>query len=122
MSDDELEALKRKRLLELQRRMALCSQEKEGPIDVHKVLDSVFRGRAWEVFNEANSQYPNEMAEIKHSLVSLVSEGKLKEIDGEQLFALLRNVGLDVRLNSKIKVISHGKTQSLSEKIKESKA
>src|SRR5665648_1024549 len=103
MSDDELEALKRKRLLELQRRMALCSQEKEGPIDVHKVLDSVFRGRAWEVFNEANSQYPNE-------------------IDGEQLYALLRNVGLDVRLNSKIKVISHGKTQSLSEKIKESKA
>jgi DNA-binding TFAR19-related protein (PDSD5 family) len=122
MSDDELEALKRKRLLELQRRMALCSQEKQAPIDVHKVLDSVFRGRAWEVFNEATSQYPNEMAEIKHTLVSLVSEGKLKEIDGEQLFALLRNVGLDVRLNSKIKVISHGKTQSLSEKIKESKA
>lgn len=122
MSDDELEALKRKRLLELQRRMALCSQEKEAPIDVHKVLDSVFRGRAWEVFNEANSQYPDEMAEIEHTLVSLVSEGKLKEIDGEQLFALLKNVGLDVRLNSKIKVISHGKTQSLSEKIKESKA
>src|SRR5665647_505284 len=108
MSDDELEALKRKRLLEFQRRMALCSQEKDGPIDVHKVLDSVFRGRAWEVFNEATSQYPNEMAEIKHTLVSLVSEGKLKEIDGEQLFALLKNVGLDVRLNSKIKVISHG--------------
>ena len=120
MSDDELEALKRKRLLELQRRMAL-RQEKPEPIDVHKVLDSVFRGRAWEVFNEANSQYPTEMAEIENTLVSLVSDGKLKEIDGEQLFALLRNVGLDVRLNSEIKVISHGKTQSLSEKIKESK-
>jgi len=120
MSDDELEALKRKRLLELQRRIAL-HQEKPEPIDAHKILDSVFIGRAWEVFNEANSQYPTEIAEIERTLVSLVSDGKLKEISGEQLFALLRNVGLDVRLNSEIKVISHGKTQSLSEKIKASK-
>ena len=121
MSDDELEALKRKRFLELQRRMAL-RQEKPEPINTHKVLDSAFRGRAWEVFNEAISQYPTEMSEIENTLVRLGSDGKLKEIDGEQLFALLRNVGLDVRLNTKIKVISHGKTQSLSQKIKESKA
>jgi len=120
MSDDELETLKRKRLNELQRRMAL-RQEKQEPIDVHKVLDSVFRGRAWEVFNAANSQYPNVMAKIEQRLVSLVSEGKLTELDGEQLFALLRNVGLDVRLNTAIKVVSHGKAQSLSEKFKESK-
>ena len=121
MSDDELEALKRKRLLDLQRRMAI-HQEKQKPVDANKVLDSVFRGRAWEVFNEANSQYPSEMAEIEHELVGLVSEGKLKEIDGEQLFALLRNIGLRVSLNTGIKVVSHGKTQSLSEKFKESRA
>ena len=121
MSDDELEALKRKRLLELQRRIAL-NQDKQETIDVHQVLDSAFRGRAWEVFKAAYCEYPDEMAEIQIELVSLISEGKLKEIDGEQLFALLRNVGLDVRLNTGIKVVSHGKTQSLSEKIKESKA
>ena len=121
MSDDELEALKRKRLHELQRRIAI-REEKQEPVDVHKVLDSVFRGRAWEVFNTANSQYPTEMAEIEHQLVSLISEGKLKEIDGEQLYALLRKVGLRVSLNTGIKIVSHGKTQSLSEKIKESKA
>ena len=121
MSDDELEALKRKRLSELQRRMAL-HEEKQKPLDVHKVLDSVFRGRAWEVFNQAHLQYPSEMSEIEHQLVSLVSEGKLKEIDGEELYALLRNIGLRVSLNTGIKIVSHGKTQSLSEKIKESKA
>jgi len=120
MSDDELETLKRKRLLELQRRMA-SRQEKQKPIDSNKVLDRVFRGRAWEVFNEAKSQYPSEMAQIEPTLLSLISEGKLTEIDGEQLFALLRNIGLDVRLNTEIKVVSHGKTQSLSEKFKESK-
>ena len=119
MSDDELEALKRKRLLELQRRMA-TRQEKQKPFDSNKVLDSVFRGRAWEVFNEAKSQYPSELAQIEPTLLSLISEGKLTEIDGEQLFALLRNIGLDVRLNTEIKVVSHGKTQSLSEKFKES--
>ncbi len=120
MSDDELEVLKRKRLHELQRRMVI-REEKQAPLDIHKVLDSVFRGRAWEVYNEANSQYPIEMAEIEKELVSLVSKGKLKEIDGEQLYALLRNIGLRVRLYTEIKVVSHGKTQSLSEKFKESK-
>jgi DNA-binding TFAR19-related protein (PDSD5 family) len=120
MSDDELEALKRKRLLELQRRIA-TSQEKQKPIDTHKVLDSVFRGRAWEVFNEAKSQYPSEMAQIELTFLNLISKGKLTEIDGEQLFALLRNIGLDVRLNTEIKIVSHGKTQSLSEKFKEPK-
>jgi DNA-binding TFAR19-related protein (PDSD5 family) len=120
MSDDELEVLKRKRLLELQRRMAL-REEKQEPVNVHKVLDSVFRGRAWEVFNTAHSQYPSEMADIEHQLVSLISEGKLKEIDGEQLYALLRKAGLRVSLNTGIKIVSHGKTQLLSEKIKESK-
>jgi DNA-binding TFAR19-related protein (PDSD5 family) len=121
MSDDELEALKRKRLLDLQRRIAAHQEEQEPKIDARKVLDKVFRGRAWEVFNEANSQYPAEMAEIEPTLVNLVSEGKLKEIDGEQLFALLRSIGLRVSLNTEIKIVSHGKTQSLSEKIKESK-
>ena len=120
MSDDELEALKRKRLLELQRRIAL-RQEKPEPINAHKILDGVFKGRAWEVFNAANSQYPNVMAEIEDRLVNLVSKGKLAEIDGEQLFALLRTVGLDVRLNTEIKVMKHGKMQSISEKFKESK-
>ena len=120
MSDDELEVLKRKRLLDLQRRIA-DHQEKQEPVDARKVLDRVFKGRAWEVFNEANSQYPVEMAKIEPTLVNLVSEGKLKEIDGEQLFALLRSIGLRVSLNTEIKVVSHGKSQSLSEKIKELK-
>ena len=82
----------------------------------------VFLGKSWEVFDETNSQYPSEMAKIDHTIVTLDSEGKLTEMDGEQLYALLRNVGLDVRLNTEIKVIIHGKTQSLSEKFKESKA
>jgi DNA-binding TFAR19-related protein (PDSD5 family) len=120
MSDDKLEALKRKRLLELQKRIALCKEEQK-PIDTLKVLDRAFRGRAWEVFNEAKSQYPIEMAQIEPTLLSLISEGRLTEIDGEQLFVLLRNIGLDVRLNTGIKIVSHGKTQSLSEKFKESK-
>lgn len=121
MSDDELEALKRKRLLDLQRRIAACQVKQEPKIDSRKVLDKVFRDRAWEVYNEAYSQYPVEMAEIEPTLVNLVSDGKLKDIDGEQLFSLLRSIGLRVSLNTEIKIVSHGKTQSLSEKIKESK-
>jgi hypothetical protein len=53
----------------------------------------VFLGEELEVFNSANSQYPSIMVEIMQKLVSLISEGKLREIDGEQLYALL-NIGL----------------------------
>jgi len=43
-------------------------------------------------------------------------------MEGEQLYSFLRDIGLRVSLNTGIKIVSHGKTQSLSEKIKESKA
>jgi hypothetical protein len=47
-------------------------------------------------------------------------ERKIGEVEGEQLLALLREIGLQVRLNTTIKVLSRGKIKSLSEKFKES--
>lgn len=119
MSDRELEALKQKRLQEMQKKMRFQEQSRE-PTDANAVLNGIFEGRAWEVFNAAQSQFPVAMAEIEKLLVSLVLEGKITEMQGEQLYALLREIGLRVRLNTTIKVASHGKTKSLSEKFKES--
>lgn len=117
MSDRELEVLKAKRLRELQKRIALSEQKTEKP-NVKTVLNRVFKGRAWEVFNAAKAQYPAAMAKIEHQLVNLASEGKIIEMQGEQLYALLREIGLRVKLNTTIQVNSHGKTTSLSEKFK----
>jgi len=118
MSDKELEAIRQRKLQELQERVIAKEQNKE-PTHKANILDNVFKGRAWEVFNAASSQFPDEMAKIKDGLESLVLDGKISEIGGEQLYAFLREIGLSIRLNTTIQVLNHGKTQSLSEKFKE---
>ena len=122
MSDKELEALKQKRLQEMQKRMARQEYKKETKeqVDSSQILDKIFRGRAWEVFNAAKTQFPSLMPEIERLLVSLALERNIGEVEGEQLLALLREIGLQVRLDTTIRVLSHGKIKSLSEKFKES--
>jgi DNA-binding TFAR19-related protein (PDSD5 family) len=122
MSDKELEALKQKRLQEMQKRMARQEYKKEAKerVDSNQILDKIFRGRAWEVFNAAKIQFPSLMPEIERWLVSLALERNIGEVEGEQLLALLREIGLQVRLDTTIRVLSRGKIKSLSEKFRES--
>ena len=118
VSEDELNAIRRKKLEELQKKLAK-KEEKKKEIDVNKILNKTFKGRAWEVFNTASYQYPELMKKISDLLVKLVLSGKLSELNGEQLYTFLRRLGLRVRLKTQIKVTSQGKLKSLSEKIKE---
>lgn len=123
MSDSELEAIKRRKLRELQKKVAQEQKGKEGDknplVDSDKVLNRVFGYRAWEVFNTASAQYPEEMSEIKAALVKMADSGELTEIDGERLYVFLRNLGLRVRLETEIKFVKKGETKSLSEKLEE---
>jgi DNA-binding TFAR19-related protein (PDSD5 family) len=119
MSDRELEAIKTKKLHELQKKIALNEQKREEP-DGNKILNRVFKGRAWEVFNVAKTQFPAAMVGIESLLVNMALEGKITEMQGEQLYALLREIGLRVKLNTTIKVASHGKTKLLSDKLRDS--
>jgi DNA-binding TFAR19-related protein (PDSD5 family) len=118
MSDSDLEAIRRNKLRELQRRLT-TKQNKTEEIDTNDVLKQVFKGRAWEVFNSAYQQFPGIMAKVKDALVRLALSGRLKEVTGEQLYSFLRNVGLRVRLKTKIRFAEHGKLKSLTEKMKE---
>jgi len=118
MSDRELETIKRRKLREIQRRWA-AKQKKTEKTEPNEVLDRIFRGRAWEVFNAANHQFPNVMSKVKDVLVKLASSGGLKEVTGEELYLFLRKLGLRVRLDTKIHYTGHGKLKTLAEKIKE---
>jgi DNA-binding TFAR19-related protein (PDSD5 family) len=117
MSDNELSVLRKKRLQELQRKFAPKEESKEVSAD--KVLERVFKDRAWEVFNSASAQFPEVMDKIKDALVKLVLSGKVTEISGEQLYFLLRSLGLRVKLNTRIDFAGHGKMKTLAEKLKE---
>jgi DNA-binding TFAR19-related protein (PDSD5 family) len=118
MSDSELEIIKQRKLREIQRKWA-ARQQKSEKMDPNEVLNGIFRGRAWEVFNAANHQFPNVMRRIKDVLVKLASSGRLKEVTGEQLYLFLRKLGLRVRLDTKIRYTEHGKLKSIADKIKE---
>jgi len=119
--DAELEKLKRERLAQMQRRMTAKQQAETAParLEPRQILERVFVGRAWEVYHAARAQYPGIADQIFQELAELVQSGKLRtKINGEQLFGLLREIGLDVRLDTKIQVLEHGELKSLGDKFR----
>jgi DNA-binding TFAR19-related protein (PDSD5 family) len=120
--DSELERLKRQRLEAMQRRMAAKQQPRTGQQkqEPRQILERVFVGRAWEVYHAARAQYPGIADQVFQELAMLVQSGKLQDkITGEQLFGLLRQIGLDVRLDTKIQVLEHGELKPIADKFRE---
>jgi len=117
MSDEELAAIRQKKLREFQRRIII--EEKLDAPSVDEILNRIFKGRAWEIFNVASYQFPDAMRRVKDALVKLASSGKLTEVTGEELYLFLRRIGLQVRLNTQINFVSHGQLKSLEERMKE---
>ena len=84
-----------------------------------QILQSVFVGRAWEVYEATRHQYPSVAVRLFQELAQLIESGQLTgQITGEQLYGLLRQIGLDVRLDTRIQVLDHGKLKSLGDKIR----
>jgi len=118
MSNSELAAIRRNKLRELKERLT-AKQKKTEEIDADKILNGIFKGRAWEIFNAANYQFPNVMKEVKKALVKLALSGRLKAVTGEQFYLFLRTLGLRVRLDTEIRYSEHGKLKPLADKMKE---
>jgi len=125
LSDDsELERLKAKRLAEMQKNIS-TQKEPETPVESKKPSENPrdklitklgFRGL--EVLENAESQFPNETKLIIQKLFELIKTGELNEIiDGGQLLAILRSIGLNIRMETKINVEQDGKFVSLSDKL-----
>ncbi len=124
MSEDaELERLKlrkmqqiQRRLLELEKRQA--ANQKREPVP-RETLQRVLVGRAWEVLDAAERQYPAPSRVLERELARLVSAGRLKgPVNAEQLLWLFRSLGLDVRLDTKIQVLESGELKPLAEKLR----
>jgi len=118
MSDDELERLRRRRLAQLSSRL-LTNRERKEKVSKQDLLKRVFVGRAWEVFNATQAQYPQVAKRLGDVLVQLVSSGRIKRVSGQELYYLLRRMGLRVKLKTTIRIKEHGKLKSLEEKMKE---
>jgi len=122
-NDLTIELLRRKKLAELQKKLMaekLKEKTREKKINVEEELKKVFIGRAWEVFQAAQTQYPELTKKVGEWLAQLINEGKIKEsISGERLLLFFRRLGLNVRLKTEIRVLESGELKSLSEKLRE---
>ena len=123
MEDEELERLKRRKLLELQRRLlrsAQVEEKVERPVSAEEALGRFFYGRAWEVYRAAKRQYPRVMMEVERALLEAIKAGRLRrKISGEELYALLRQLGMRVRLETRIRFKEHGELKTLGQKLRE---
>lgn len=121
-NDSELERLKRQRLAEMQKRLNARQEQSQattGKNEPTKILERVFVGRAWEVYHATRQQYPTIADQIFRELAELVRVGRVKgKITGEQLYGLLRQIGLDIRLETKIQVLDHGELKSIADKFR----
>ncbi len=87
----------------------------------NKILEKLFVGRAWEVFHAAERQYPSIAQEVKKAFAQLHLQGKLNsQITGEQLLWFFKDLGLNVRLETKIRILESGEMKTLAQKFKES--
>jgi len=118
--DQELELLKRRRMIELrkllQRREVEKGRKREDP---KKILSKILTDRGWEVLKAAESQYPEATRQIEESVAHLVSTGKLKgPVRGEHLLWLFKRLGMTIRLETHIRVLEHGELKTIEEKLK----
>jgi DNA-binding TFAR19-related protein (PDSD5 family) len=120
--DKELEQLKKKRLAEMEKNIAIkhkqedTTQEKQPTARETLVKNLGYRGL--EVLQNAESQFSSDTKIVVEKLGELLSSGEInEEIDGGKLLVLFRSVGINVRMENKINVEQDGKFVSLSDKL-----
>lgn len=126
--DPDIEILKAKKLQEIMQRMRKQKKEniekgirKREPSE-REILLSHLYDRGDEVLNLAESQFPTETRAITNKIVELINIGEInRKISGGELLSLFRSLGLNVKINTTIKIEEHGKYVSFSEKLKQSK-
>ena len=123
--DSELERLKAKRLAEMQQNISSIKRtesveepEKKETKSPRDIVVSYLGFRGTEVLENAETQFPNETKSVIFQIAQLIKTGELNEkLDGGQLLQLFRSIGLNVRMNTKIKVEQDGKFVSLTDKL-----
>jgi DNA-binding TFAR19-related protein (PDSD5 family) len=124
----EIELLRKKRELELRKKMML-SQEKttipQTPAPKptpRETVRKILEGRGVDVLETARRYYPKEVAQVEETLAGLVESGRLKgPVSGEELYSFLRRIGLFFNMDVKIRVKEHGELKTLEQKFRDSR-
>ena len=126
--DPDIEILKAKKMQEMMQRLRKHKKEsiekniiKRKPSE-REILLSYLYERGDEVLNLAEFQFPTETRAITNRIVELINTGEInRKISGGELLSLFRSLGLNIRINTTIKIEDHGKYVSFAEKLKQNK-
>ena len=128
VEDPDIEILKAKKMQEIMQRMMKQKKEniekeiKKREPSEREILLSHLYDRGDEVLNLAESQFPTETRAITNKIIELINIGEInRKISGGELLSLFRSLGLNVKINTTIKIEEHGKYVSFAEKLKQSK-
>jgi len=129
--DPDIEIIKARKLKELREKAAAmekskASQKQEQQQTPTKssreILSGYLYDRGDKVLELAYTQYPVQTEAIVARIAQLILAGEIiSRISGGELLALFRSVGLNIRVNTTIKVEDKGKFISFSEKLKQQK-
>jgi len=124
--DKELERLKAKRMLEMQKNITqrqkteeVKTETKKPQISSRDLVVKQLGYRGLEVLQNAEAQFPDESKIVIEKLAELIRGGEVSEIiDGGKLLTLFRSLEIRVRMQTTINVEQDGKLVSWSDKLK----
>jgi DNA-binding TFAR19-related protein (PDSD5 family) len=124
--DTDLEIIKARKMLKL-REQAAAIEKRRKIEDESKSLEKSKKqiflkniyDRGDEVLSAAESQFPSQTVAIMDRILDLIERGDIQQkISGGELLSLFRMMGLNIRMNTTIKIEDHGKLVSFSDKLK----
>jgi DNA-binding TFAR19-related protein (PDSD5 family) len=124
--DPDIEIIKARKLKEMREQAAALEKVKKVEKQQHQpktsreIITSYLYDRGEEVLNLAESQFPTQTRTILDRIAELIKAGEINQrISGGELLALFRSIGMNIRINTSIKIEDHGKMVSFSDKLKQ---
>ena len=115
--DPELDRLMAKRMEEMRRSAARPEPAPEKP-GARAALVAALGYRGAEVLENAERQFPDAAPAVAEQLGRLLMSGTASgPVDGGELLAVFRSVGLDVRVSTTIRVEKDGEMVSLADRM-----
>ena len=125
--DPDIAIIKARKMKELRDKAAALEKAKKREQQIappketdREIISNYLYDRGEEVLKLAESQYPFQTKAILARIIELIKAGEISQrISGGELLALFRSIGLNIRVNTSIKIEDHGKLVSLSDRLKQ---
>lgn len=82
------------------------------------VIERAEDERAVELLEKLKLKYPSVYKALVNELYKLLKSGKLQEISGYDLYLIIKQLGLDIAPDVKIRFVKHGKEVDFKDYVK----